>query len=97
MSKINLVELINGLAIIFLAAFIAWSRWKGKSLTKKLGLKNNPERCAIHETKISQIQEEMNDFRSDNKQEHERLFQVLDNVRERLTRVEAKINGNGKR
>jgi len=97
MEKISLVELINGLAVIFLAAFIAWSRWKEKSLTKKLGLKNNPERCAIHETKIGQIQEEMNDFRNDNKQEHERLFQSLDNIRERLTRVEAKINGRGKR
>ena len=97
MEKISLVELIYGLAIIILAAFIAREKIREIKLTRQRGLKANPERCAIHETKIGQIQEEMNDFRNDNKQEHERLFQSLDNIRERLTRVEAKINGRGKR
>jgi len=93
MEKISLVELINGLAVIFLSAFIAWSRWKAKSLTKKLGLKNNPERCAIHETKIKQLEEDMDGFRKENRQEHKQIFDRLDSIRERLTRVEAKMNG----
>lgn len=89
----ELSQIIYGLAIIILAAFIAREKIREIKLTRRRGLKANPERCAIHETKIGQIQAEMNEFRSDNKQEHERLFQALDNVRERLTRVEAKING----
>lgn len=89
----ELSQIIYGLAIIILAAFIAREKIREIKLTKQRGLKGNPERCAIHETKIGQIQEEMNDFRSENKQDHDRIFQALDNVRERLARVEAKMNG----
>lgn len=89
----ELSQIIYGIAIILLSAFIAREKIREIKLTKQHGLRANPERCAVHETKISQIQAEMNVFRSDNKQEHERLFQALDNVRERLARVEAKING----
>lgn len=86
-------QIIYGLAIIILAAFVAREKIREIKLTRQRGLKANPERCAIHETKISQMQLELNEFKSENKQEHDRIFLALDNVRERLTRVEAKLNG----
>lgn len=89
----ELSQIIYGLAIIILAAFIAREKIREIKLTRQRGLKANPERCAIHETKISQMQLELNEFKSENKQEHDRIFLALDNVRERLTRVEAKLNG----
>jgi len=93
MEKISLVELINGLAVIFLAAFIAREKIREIKLTRQRGLKANPERCAIHETKIKQLEEDMDGFRKENRQEHKQIFDRLDSIRERLTRVEAKMNG----
>lgn len=89
----GLADIIYGLAIIILAAFIAREKFREIKLTRQRGLKANPERCAIHETKIGQIQLELNEFKIENRKEHDRIFQALDNVRERLTRVEAKLNG----
>jgi len=93
MEKISLVELINGLAIIILAAFIAREKIREIKLTRQRGLKANPERCAIHETKIKLLEEDMDGFRKENRQEHKQIFDRLDSIRERLTRVEAKMNG----
>lgn len=90
----ELSQIIYGLAIIILAAFIAREKIREIKLTRQRGLKANPERCAIHETKISQLQVELNEFKRENEQDHDRIFQALDNVRERLTRVEAKLNGS---
>ena len=90
----ELSQIIYGLAIIILAAFIAREKIREIKLTKRAGLKGNPERCAIHETKIGQLQVELNEFKRENEQDHERIFQGLDNVRERLIRVEAKLNGS---
>jgi len=90
---VELSQIIYGLAIIILAAFIAREKIREIKLTRQRGLKANPERCAIHETKISQLQVELNEFKRENEQDHDRIFQALDNVRERLTRVEAKLNG----
>lgn len=87
-------QIIYGLAIIILAAFIAREKIREIKLTKQRGLKANPERCAIHETKISQLQAELSEFKRENEQDHDRIFLALDNVRERLTRVEAKLNGS---
>jgi len=42
------------------------------------------------------MQLELDEFKGENKQEHDRIFQALDNVRERLARVEAKLNGYSK-
>ncbi len=96
MSKINLVELINGLATIFLAAFIAWSKWREKSLTKKLGLKNNPERCASNEQRLKTLEEKYFQLEKNNHSDHDRIFGSLDDIRERLARVETKVNGLSK-
>jgi len=93
MEKISLVELIYGLAIIILAAFIAREKIREIKLTRQRGLKANPERCAIHETKIKLLEEDMDGFRKENRQEHKQIFDRLDSIRERLTRVEAKMNG----
>lgn len=93
LGKLNLVELINGLAVIFLAAFIAWSRWREKSLTKKLGLKDNPERCAANEQRLKGLEEKYQRIESSNHQDHEKIFNGLDDVRQRLARVETKLNG----
>ncbi len=90
----ELSQIIYGLAIIILAAFIAREKIREIKLARQRGLKANPERCAIHETKISQLQVELNEFKRENEQDHDRIFQALDNVRERLTRVEAKLNGS---
>lgn len=90
----ELSQIIYGLAIIILAAFIAREKIREIKLTRQRGLKANPERCAIHETKIGQLQVELNEFKRENEQDHERIFQGLDNVRERLIRVEAKLNGS---
>ncbi|HUM33641.1 MAG TPA: hypothetical protein PKX32_00110 [Candidatus Saccharicenans sp.] len=90
----ELSQIIYGLAIIILAAFIAREKIREIKLTRQRGLKANPERCAIHETKINQLQVELNEFKRENEQDHDRIFQALDNVRERLTRVEAKLNGS---
>jgi len=90
---VELSQIIYGLAIIILAAFIAREKIREIKLTRQHGLKGNPERCAIHETKISQLQVELNEFKRENEQDHDRIFQALDNVRERLIRVEAKLNG----
>ncbi|MDH7513537.1 MAG: hypothetical protein QHH14_11385 [Clostridiales bacterium] len=90
----ELSQIIYGLAIIILAAFIAREKIREIKLTRQRGLKANPERCAIHETKIGQLQVELNEFKRENEQDHDRIFQALDNVRERLTRVEAKLNGS---
>lgn len=86
-------QIIYGLAIIILAAFIAREKIREIKLTKRAGLKANPERCAIHETKISQLQEEMNELRFENRQDHEKIFAGLDGLRERVARIEAKLNG----
>jgi hypothetical protein len=91
---VELSQIIYGLAIIILAAFIAREKIREIKLTRQRGLKANPERCAIHETKIGQLQVELNEFKRENEQDHDRIFQALDNVRERLTRVEAKLNGS---
>jgi hypothetical protein len=72
MEKISLVELINGLAVIFLAALIAWSRWKEKSLTKKLGLKNNPERCASNEQRLKTLEEKYCQLEKNNHSDQDR-------------------------
>lgn len=90
----ELSQIIYGLAIIILAAFIAREKIREIKLTRQRGLKANPERCAIHETKIGQLQVELNEFKRENEQDHDRIFQALDNIRERLTRVEAKLNGS---
>ncbi|MEM3453409.1 MAG: hypothetical protein QW835_07300 [Candidatus Hadarchaeum sp.] len=89
----ELSQIIYGLAIIILAAFIAREKIREIKLTRQHGLKANPERCAIHETKINQLQDEMNELRSENKKDHEKIFLVLEGMRERVARVEATING----
>jgi len=89
----ELAQIIYGAAILIISAFIAWEKIKEGKLTKNHGLKPNPERCAIHETKIKQLEEGMDSFRKENRQEHKQIFDCLDSIRERLTRVEAKMNG----
>ncbi|MFA5542765.1 MAG: hypothetical protein WDA47_03265 [Bacilli bacterium] len=92
-GKINLVELINGLAVIILAALIAWSRWRERRLEKRFGLKNNPERCAANEQRLKGLEEKYLNLESSNHQDHEKIFNSLDDMRQRLARVETKING----
>ena len=89
----DLAQIIYGAAIIIISAFLAWQKIKESKLTKNHGLKPNPERCAIHETKIKQLEEDVDSFRKENRQEHKQIFDCLDSIRERLTRVEAKMNG----
>ena len=89
----ELAQIIYGAAIIIISAFIAWEKIKENKLSKNHGLKPNPERCAIHEIKIKQLEENMDSFRKENRQEHKQIFDSLDQIRERLTRVEAKMNG----
>lgn len=89
----ELAQIIYGAAIIIISAFLAWQKIKESKLTKNHGLKPNPERCAIHETKIKQLEEDVDSFRKENRQEHKQIFDRLDSIRERLTRVEAKMNG----
>lgn len=89
----DISQIIYGLAIIILAAFIAREKIREIKLTRQRGLKANPERCAIHETKIKQLEEDVDSFRKENRQEHKQIFDCLDHIRERLARVEAKMNG----
>lgn len=89
----ELTQIIYGAAIIIISAVLARERIKESKLTKNHGLKSNPERCAIHETKIKQLEEDVDSFRKENRQEHKQIFDCLDSIRERLTRVEAKMNG----
>jgi hypothetical protein len=89
----ELAQIIYGAAIIIISAFLAWEKIKEGKLTKNHGLKPNPERCAIHETKIKQLEGDVDSFRKENRQEHKQIFDCLDHIRERLTRVEAKMNG----
>jgi vacuolar-type H+-ATPase subunit I/STV1 len=89
----ELAQIIYGAAIIIISAFIAWEKIKENKLSKNHGLKPNPERCAIHETKIKQLEENMDSFRKENRQEHKQIYDCLDQIRERLARVEAKMNG----
>ena len=96
MEGITWTEAIYGLAIIILSAFIAWEKIKEKRITKILNLKENPERCAVHETKIRKIEEEFGELRNENKQDHEKIFHYLEELRERMARVEAKQNGYSK-
>jgi hypothetical protein len=92
----ELSQIIYGLAILVISIFLAWQRIREIKITKKIGLSPNPERCAIHETKIGQLQQEVNELRSENKQDHEKIFQGLDGLRERVARIEVKINGHSK-
>jgi hypothetical protein len=89
----ELAQIIYGAAILIISAFIAWEKIKENKIAKNHGLKPNPERCAIHETKIKQLEENMDGFRKENRQEHKQIFDCLDQIRERLARVEAKMNG----
>jgi len=95
-GKINLVELINGLAVIILAALIAWSRWRERRLEKRFGLKNNPERCASNEQRLKTLEEKYFQLEKNNHSDHDRIFGSLDDIRERLARVETKVNGLSK-
>jgi hypothetical protein len=89
----EVAQIIYGAAILIISAFIAWEKIKENKQTKNHGLKPNPERCAIHETKIKQLEENMDSFRKENRQEHKQIYDCLDQIRERLARVEAKMNG----
>ena len=89
----ELAQIIYGAAIIIISAFLAWGKIKESKLTKNHGLKPNPERCAIHETKISQLQGGLDELRDENRNDHEKIFAGLDGLRERVARIEAKING----
>lgn len=57
MLKINVVEIANALAVIILAAFIAWTKYKERKLSKDNDLLANPERCKDHETRLRRIEE----------------------------------------
>ena len=92
----ELSQIIYGLAIIAISGFLAWQKIREVKLTKKKGLAANPERCAIHETKIGQLQQSVNELRAENDHDHEKIFQALDGLRERVARIEAKINGQMK-
>jgi len=90
---VEVSQIIYGLAIIILAAFIAREKIREIKLTKQHGLKANPERCAVHETKITQLQGGLDELRDENKKDHEKIFAGLEGLRERVARIEAKING----
>ncbi|MGB4704139.1 MAG: hypothetical protein WBI18_03570 [Candidatus Saccharicenans sp.] len=92
----ELSQIIYGLAIIILAAFIAREKIREVKLTKKAGLKANPERCATQEVKINQMQQDLNELKIENSREHENIHRVLGDIRERLSRLEAKINSRRK-
>jgi len=92
----ELSQIIYGLAIIAISGFLAWQKIREVKLTKKKGLAANPERCAIQETKIGQLQQSVNDLRTENGHDHEKIFQSLDGLRERVARIEAKVNGQMK-
>jgi hypothetical protein len=90
---VEVSQIIYGIAYIILAAFVAREKIREIKLTKQHGLRANPERCAIHETKISQLQAGLDELRDENRNDHEKIFAGLDGLRERVARIEAKING----
>lgn len=94
--KTSLFELINAIAILILSGLIAWARYREKRLTERYKLGPNPERCARHEERLNQLENETKELRAENRQEHGKIFNALDDIRQRLTRVEAKMNGVGK-
>ena len=54
--KIDLFAVINALATLIVAGFVAWSRYKEKKITAEAELADNPERCKDHETRLRAIE-----------------------------------------
>ena len=56
MPRISLIELINALAVLFLAAFIGWTKYRERKLSKDNELLDNPERCKDHANRLREIE-----------------------------------------
>lgn len=87
MSELSTIEIINSLAVLILAALIAWARYRERKLTDKYKLGPNPERCARHEERLNQIEGDVREIRND----CHRFDRCLTEIKERLARLEAKL------
>lgn len=91
-SGISAVEMINSIAVLILAALIAWARLKEKKLAEKYKLKPNPERCAVNEGRIKNLEVDVGEIKAGLKE----ISNSLVGIKERLARLETSKRGGKK-
>jgi len=87
--KLNLMEIINALAVLIVAAVIAWSKYREKKLTKEAGLLGNPQRCEDHALAIKEI----NDKLGQHGEKLATLETKVDNLTKDMDYLTKKMNG----